>query len=94
MKILTVNSGSTSIKFKLFDMPAEIVLAHGKVENIGQKEPKLSFYSNGYIEEEKTYEIFDHEIGLQLLIEKRELWKLTILTPTTYRRLSICQRSK
>ena len=35
MKLLVCNAGSTSLKFKLFDMPAETVLAEGKVERVG-----------------------------------------------------------
>ncbi len=33
-KILIVNAGSSSLKFKLFDMPAETVLADGEIERI------------------------------------------------------------
>ncbi len=35
-KILVVNTGSSSVKYKLFDMPAETVVASGMVENIGE----------------------------------------------------------
>ena len=45
MKILTINAGSTSIKFKLYSMPKESVVAYGRVENIGQAGPVLNFYS-------------------------------------------------
>lgn len=34
-KILAINSGSSSLKFKLFEMPAENVLAAGLIERIG-----------------------------------------------------------
>ncbi|HPP87942.1 MAG TPA: acetate kinase, partial [bacterium] len=36
MKILTVNSGSSSLKFKVFSMRTDSLLASGKVERIGQ----------------------------------------------------------
>ncbi len=36
MKVLVINSGSSSIKFKLFDMSDETVLASGLVERIGE----------------------------------------------------------
>ena len=35
MKILVINSGSSSIKYRLFDMTAGTVLASGLVEQIG-----------------------------------------------------------
>ena len=43
MKILTINSGSTSIKFKLFEMPDESVLAEGDIKNIGLKDSLVIF---------------------------------------------------
>ena len=36
MKILVVNCGSSSIKYRLFEMPARNVLAKGMVERIGE----------------------------------------------------------
>ena len=35
MKILTVNAGSSSLKFTLFEMPEEKVIASGLFEKIG-----------------------------------------------------------
>ena len=37
MYLLVCNAGSTSLKFKLFEMPAEKVLAEAKVERIGRR---------------------------------------------------------
>ncbi len=37
-KVLAINSGSSSLKFKLFVMPAEEVIAAGKIERIGIKD--------------------------------------------------------
>ncbi|NPU86454.1 MAG: acetate kinase [Syntrophaceae bacterium] len=36
MKILVLNCGSSSIKYKLFDMPGERVLARGQAERVGR----------------------------------------------------------
>jgi len=36
MKILIINSGSSSIKYKLFDMPSERLLKKGAIEHIGE----------------------------------------------------------
>ena len=35
MKILVLNCGSSSIKYKLFDMATETVMAQGGIEKIG-----------------------------------------------------------
>lgn len=37
MKVLTVNCGSSSLKYKLFDMPSEGVLAKGAFERLGHE---------------------------------------------------------
>jgi len=36
MKVLVINSGSSSIKYQLFNMDDEAVLASGAVERIGE----------------------------------------------------------
>ncbi|MBU1398482.1 MAG: acetate kinase [Proteobacteria bacterium] len=41
--ILVLNSGSSSLKYKLFDMPGEDVLSSGLIENIGDKQKKAVF---------------------------------------------------
>ncbi|HQD07174.1 MAG TPA: acetate kinase [Coprothermobacter proteolyticus] len=46
MKILVLNAGSSSLKFQLFDMEDESVMAKGIVERIGLDKPFLS-YSKG-----------------------------------------------
>ena len=42
MKVLCVNAGSSSLKFQLYEMPAEISIISGYVEKIGAKD---SFYT-------------------------------------------------
>jgi len=37
MRTLVINSGSSSIKYKLFDMPTESLLSKGLIEHIGEK---------------------------------------------------------
>ena len=37
-KIISVNAGSSSLKFQLFDMPQETVLTSGVIERIGLDE--------------------------------------------------------
>jgi acetate kinase len=42
MKILVINSGSSSIKYKLFDMPGERLILKGELEHIGEKGSKFT----------------------------------------------------
>jgi acetate kinase len=44
MKILVVNSGSSSIKYQLFGMTNESVLAKGLVERIGIPDSIINHY--------------------------------------------------
>ncbi|MBQ5756617.1 MAG: acetate kinase, partial [Erysipelotrichaceae bacterium] len=37
-RIISINSGSSSLKFQLFQMPEEIVLTSGNAERIGLEE--------------------------------------------------------
>ncbi len=46
MKILVGNVGSTSLKFKLFDMPVETLLCEGKVERVGSHTEAIFYYKN------------------------------------------------
>jgi acetate kinase len=54
MKILVINSGSSSIKYKLFKMPGERLLSKGAIEHIG----------------EEGYAVHNHYTGLKMILEK------------------------
>jgi len=47
MKILVINSGSSSIKFKFFQMPAERLIEKGSLEHIGEKGSKFANHYSG-----------------------------------------------
>ncbi|MDR0658762.1 MAG: acetate kinase [Mediterranea sp.] len=69
MKILVLNCGSSSIKYKLFEMNSKEVLAQGGVERIGLSGAFLKFtLSNG----EKVIlerEIPEHTVGIEFILE-------------------------
>ena len=47
-KTIAVNAGSSTLKFKLFDMPSEDVVAEGTIERIGEKMGQAKIkYGNG-----------------------------------------------
>ena len=46
MIVLACNVGSTSLKFKVYDMPRGAVLARGAVERVGSRDDALFRYSN------------------------------------------------
>lgn len=67
-KILSVNAGSSSLKFQLFEMPSEEVLTSGIVERIGFKDGIFSVKVNGE-KITKTLPIIDHKVGVELVLE-------------------------
>jgi acetate kinase len=71
VKVLVINSGSSSIKYRLFDMTARTVLASGVLEQIGEAQSRLSHHtrnSQGQMEEIVTQApMVDHREGFQLI---------------------------
>lgn len=66
MKILVINSGSSSIKFQLIGMPSEVVIASGVAERIGLEGSRIKYRSERGEFEQET-EIRNHEAGLQMI---------------------------
>ncbi len=66
MKILVLNSGSSSIKFQLFDAKTNESLVSGIIEQIGEKisHARIKFESG---ELEKKIPIANHKIGLEIM---------------------------
>ena len=44
MKVLAANVGSTSLKFKLFEMPEETALCEAKIERVGSRDKAICAY--------------------------------------------------
>ncbi|RXJ45984.1 acetate/propionate family kinase [Gelidibacter gilvus] len=68
MKILIINSGSSSIKFQLMDMPSEKLICSGLVERIGYKNATINYKANGE-NLEQTHNIESHKQGLKRVVE-------------------------
>ncbi|NME41554.1 acetate kinase [Lactobacillus agilis] len=68
-KVLAINSGSSSLKFKLFVMPAEEVIAAGKIERIGIKDSRVEIKYGLGQKYEKVEDIKDHKVAVDLLMK-------------------------
>jgi len=68
-KTMAINAGSSSLKFQLFEMPAETVIAKGQVERIGMSDAIFTLKLNGE-KTELVQEIADHEAAINLLLEQ------------------------
>ena len=68
MKILSVNAGSSSLKFTLIELPAKDVIASGLFEKIGLNDSCYTIKYNG--EKITTNEILpDHSVAVRKLID-------------------------
>jgi len=72
MKILVCNVGSTSLKFKLMEMPREKVYCEAKVERVGSETSAIYSYKN-LVSEAKDYRenlcIPNYKTGIRLFLE-------------------------
>lgn len=67
-KILVINSGSSSIKYQLIEMPSEKVLVKGMVDAIGMKHSSFVIV-NEKIEMNEDVRFLNHEEGLNYIIK-------------------------
>lgn len=67
-KIISVNAGSSSLKFQLFEMPFEEVLTSGMIEKIGFEDAIFTIKVNGE-KIKKTLPIPDHTKAVSLLLD-------------------------
>ena len=69
MKVLVLNSGSSSLKFQLFLMPKETVVCSGSIERIGFDDAKFIFKHHNEVIE-KVENIPNHKKALELVSEQ------------------------
>ncbi|MGE3807249.1 MAG: acetate/propionate family kinase [Gemmataceae bacterium] len=69
MKILVANLGSTSFKYRLFDMADERLLARGGVERIGAPKSRC-FVEAGGQRHEAELEARDHAVAVRLCLDQ------------------------
>lgn len=69
MKILVINAGSSSLKYQLYDMTNESVLAKGLVERIGMDSSILTHKPTGKEEVTEVSEILEHNTAIRKVID-------------------------
>lgn len=72
MLILICNVGSTSLKFRLFDMPAEKTLVEAKIERVGTRNNSIFAYKNlekkAEVQQDKV-DVPDYGTGINLFLK-------------------------
>ena len=69
MKILSVNCGSSSLKFQAYEMPEETVLISGYFEKIGLEDSFYTLKLNGE-KIKKVVSVKDHAVAAEILIKE------------------------
>ncbi len=74
-KVISVNAGSSSLKFQLFDMPSEKVLTSGIAERVGME---MGIFTIKVNDEKITKElpIKNHKVAVELLLEALVKYKI------------------
>ena len=68
MKVLVINAGSSSLKFQLFDMDNEKVIAKGNCEKIGLEGSFIGYKTKGD-KKEVMVKMPDHKVAIQKVFE-------------------------
>jgi acetate kinase len=69
MKVLVANLGSTSFKYRLFDLPAETQLARGGIDRIGQASSACCVEIGGH-REDSNQPVPDHAAAVRICLEQ------------------------
>lgn len=70
MKVLVANLGSTSFKYRLFDMQTERQLARGGIDRIGEESDSSCFVEVGEGRQEVSRSIGDHAAAVQMCLDQ------------------------
>ena len=77
-KCMAVNAGSSSIKYKLYELPEEKVICSGLVERIGHDDGHFVIKFNGEKKEE-TLPLPDHSVGVERILKALLEFKIIAL---------------
>ncbi|WP_270171504.1 acetate kinase [Paenibacillus sp. SYP-B4298] len=69
MKILVINAGSSSLKYQIYDMTDESVMASGRVERIGMDSSILTHEVPGRQDMRDVSEILDHVTAVKRVVD-------------------------
>ena len=81
MKIVIINSGSSSIKYQLINMPANEVICSGMIDRIGLETSNLTYVTDT-TKLEETLPIANHKVGLEKIATLLMDEKLGIIKST------------
>lgn len=77
-KTIAINAGSSTLKFQLFEMPSEDVIAKGVIERIGMDDAIVSIKYGDSEKFNTTMPVKDHEVAVNFLL--KQLLNLSIIS--------------
>ena len=75
MKVLSINAGSSSMKFTAYEMPEEKVLISGYIERIGIGDSFYTLKVNGD-KVEKHVDVVDHKQAFEIVVDELMNYKI------------------
>jgi len=69
MRILTINCGSSSVKYQFINLETEYVMAEGICENIGEAQPLFTYKSEKLKLKKKAVDLPSHTEAVQLILD-------------------------
>jgi acetate kinase len=75
MKVLSINAGSSSMKFTAYEMPEEEVLISGYIERIGIGDSFYTLKVNGD-KVEKHVDVVDHKQAFEIVVDELKNYKI------------------
>jgi acetate kinase len=70
MKVLVINAGSSSVKFQLFSMNNEDIIAKGQLERLGSDSPNLIYKRYDGKSLEEVQKISDYKDAFKIIADK------------------------
>ena len=77
-KVMSFNCGSSSVKFKLYEMPEEKVLCSGIVERIGHDDGIFTIKYDG-TKDTKVLPVQDHAVAVDIVVKGMLEKKLSVI---------------
>ena len=86
MKVLVCNVGSTSLKFKLYEMPGDTVLAQCGIERVGSDHDAIFKYENCRDKAKAAFDkvhIPDYESGIRMFLDYLTSGEIAVIKAVT-----------
>ncbi|WP_412989154.1 acetate/propionate family kinase [Pediococcus siamensis] len=75
-KVLTINAGSSTLKWKLYEMPAQQLVGKGAIDRIAMPDSVVSVTTASGKSYQKTVDQLNYQQGAQVVVEKMKQYQM------------------